>query len=313
MQFYVRKIALSNFRNYSDVRIETDERSVVIIGANGAGKTNILEAISLLTPGKGLRRAAISELDNLSNNNVWAIASEINGRDGISNVSTGRIEDKDAISDKRIVKIDGKIPKTQTELGKIFSVLWLTPQMDNLFLEGNTERRKFIDRLVFSFNPQHATKVNAYDNAMRQRNHILQERQYDTVWLDALEQKMAEFAVLIASARNQTIELLNNEMESEFFPKAEISLIGEVENNLKHNSTEDSEIYFRKILAENRMRDKEAGRTLIGIHRTKIEVVHLEKNRQAELCSTGEQKAILISIILAQARAGKNHHGHIPV
>jgi len=298
-QCYVKKLTISHFRNYESIRLETDARPVVIIGENGAGKTNILEAISLLSAGRGIRRASPSEWLNLHSKNHWGIAAEVEGIKGYATISTGIVDE----SEKRIVKIDGKIAKSQTELGKIVSLLWLTPQMDNLFIEGNTERRKFLDRLVFSFDPAHATRINGYENLMRQRNAILFERSYDATWLDSIEHKMAEYAEQIDTARADTITRLNEAMQfsSLAFPKALMAQ--------QSDYTQD----FTQILKSNRNKDQAAGRTLNGVHRTTLTVKHLGNGMLAELCSTGEQKALLISIILAHARAGKQWSGITPV
>jgi len=307
-------LSLSNFRNYKYSRIEVDSRPVVLIGRNGVGKTNILEAISFLVPGRGLRRSKISEIDNISGNSPWAIAAEICGISGEASIGTGRISEGEGV-EKRIVKIDGKIARSQNELAKIFSIIWLTPQMDNLFIEGGTARRKFIDRLVFSFDPEHASRVNAYDNAMRERNRLLAGERLDKIWLNALESKMAEFGVAIAVARQNAVDLLNSASAASqnSFPKSYISLSGEVENLLAAGSALQCEDGFKQLLANNRPQDAAAGRSLVGIHRTSIEVLHVDKNIQVEFCSTGEQKALLVSIILAQSRVGATRHEIIPV
>ena len=314
INLHVQTLALSHFRNYTHARMEVDTRPVVLLGANGAGKTNILEAISLLTPGRGIRRAKIPDMDNIQSNTPWAISAQIEGMTGPAQIGTGRDNDPNASTDKRVVKIDGKFARTQTELGKLFAVLWLTPQMDNLFIEGNSERRKFVDRLVFSFDSEHATRINAYEQVMRERNRILQMQGSDPYWLSALEQKMAEHAIAIAVARNATIDHLNNAMSfiGHAFPKAHIILSGDIETSLTNNPALATEEAFRQRLQTGRGQDREAGRCLTGTHRTQIEVIHTSKNMPAELCSTGEQKAVLISIILAQARAGALWHGHIP-
>ncbi len=312
MNIHIKTLILSNFRNYSYAHLEVDIRPVVLVGANGAGKTNILEAISLLTPGRGLRRASVSELDNLHNGKPWALHAEIEGLKGPANIGTGRECNG---NDKRIVKIDEKTARSHTDLARIFSVLWLTPQMDTLFIEGNSERRKFLDRLVFSFDGAHATRVNAYESVMRERNRLLQMGQTDPVWLTALEKKMAEQGIAIAVARQNAAEQLNNAMNipTHVFPKAHIVLSGAVEELLTQNSALATENGFRDSLKSSRAQDAAAGRALTGVHRTKIDVIHKEKNLPAEFCSTGEQKALLVSIVLAQAQAGALWHGNVPV
>jgi DNA replication and repair protein RecF len=340
-RLHVTSLTLSHFRNYRGARIEVDERPVVLTGPNGAGKTNILEAISLLTPGRGLRRAKLADMDYVpppmggrlgegladagpssphpnpppKGEGVWAVAAELCGIQGAVSVGTGRDKDAGDETDKRIVKIDGKTVRGQVGLAKVFAALWLTPQMDNLFIEGGTARRKFLDRLVYSFDADHASRVNAYDFAMRERNRLLSMGQSDDRWLAALEQKMAEQGVAIAVARAHAAEGLREAMllSRHSFPRAQFSLAGMVEEALQGGSALAAEEAFRATLAEGRTQDAAAGRTLIGVHRAQVEVMHMEKNMPAEHCSTGEQKALLVSIILAQARAGAAWHGSVPV
>jgi len=309
----VRTLSLSHFRNYHSVRIEVSDSPVVLIGPNGAGKTNVLEAISLLTPGRGIRRAKLSDIDRMDSSAPWAVAAEVAGLRGETSIGTGRSADEEN-SEKRIVKIDGKAARSQTELGSVFAALWLTPQMDNLFIEGGTARRKFLDRLIYSFDGEHATRVNAYDFAMRERNRLLQDGRADPVWLCALEQKMAEQGIAIAVARQHGIEGLNNAvmLSAHSFPKVYLSLAGFVEDALAQRSALETEEAFKEKLAAARAQDAATGRTGTGIHRSELGVLHVEKNMVAERCSTGEQKALLVSIILAQARAGAAWHGRIP-
>jgi DNA replication and repair protein RecF len=315
VRIHVTRLTLTHFRNYHSARIEADARPVVLIGPNGAGKTNILEAISLLTPGRGLRRAALSDMDNIEDHETWAVAAEIVGSQGQLLIGTGRDVKNSEDSDKRIVKIDGKTSRGQAGLAKIFAALWLTPQMDNLFIEGGTARRKFLDRLVYSFDPEHASRVNAYELAMRERNRLLSEGRGDAAWLAALEQKMAEQGVAITVARTHGAEGLSRavQLSRHSFPQARLSLSGTVEMMLAEGSALTAEEKFREALAANRAQDAAAGRALIGAHRSQVEVMHMEKNMPAERCSTGEQKALLVSIILAQARAGAAWHGSVPV
>ncbi len=312
---FVKSLTLSHFRNYLSARIECGENSIVLVGPNGAGKTNILEAISLLTPGRGLRRAKLSEIDSMHARAPWAVASELYGAQGTVSVGTGRNPEDNESADKRIVKIEGKISRGQTELSRVFAALWLTPQMDNLFIDGGTARRKFLDRLIYSFDADHASRLNAYESAMRERNRLLQTGNADALWLSALEQKMAEQGVAIAVARQHGVEGLNNavQLSEHSFPKVQITLSGLVEIALIHGSALMAEEKFRETLEAGRGQDAAAGRTLSGIHRSEMEVLHVEKNMPAEHCSTGEQKALLVSIILAQARAGAAWHGSVPV
>lgn len=310
-------LTLSNFRNYEYARIETSSVPVVLTGENGAGKTNILEAISLFSVGRGLRRAKLSELDNLNSaNQGWAIAANINGRMGEVKIGTGRDTETIENTDKRIVKIDGKPARGQTELARHVSLIWLTPQMEQLFTEGSSAGRKFLDRLVFGFDAEHATRVNDYEYSMRERNKLLQYGRADADWLSVLEQKMAECATAIALARLSTCEHINYTISASplSFPKAYIDVFGFAEDLLKNGkSAVETENSLRNAFANYRNQDAATGRTSVGTHRSELKVTHLGKNMQAENCSMGEQKALMLSIILAQARSGALWHGIVPI
>lgn len=314
----VASLSLNHFRNYGAARLEISPAPVVLTGHNGAGKTNILEAISLLTPGRGLRRAKLGELDNRMEDHLpWAVAAGINGMQGEVKIGTGRDADAgEAGIDKRMVKIDGKPARSQADLARHISVIWLTPQMEQLFNDGTSAGRKFLDRLVFSFDPEHAARVNEYDFAMRERNKLLSHPRSDEVWLEALEMTMAETGTAIASARLHTVEHINHAIaESTLsFPKAFISISGIVEDLLKLGTPAvQIEQDFNTILRRGRMQDSAAGRTLSGPHRSAMKVIHVEKQMPAEACSTGEQKALLLSMVLAEARSGARWHGVVPV
>lgn len=312
-------LSLSNFRNYGHARIEVSPSPVVLTGANGAGKTNILEAISLLSVGRGLRRAKLSELDSLPSGitpQAWAIAANVMGRQGEVKIGTGRLSDNYEDNDKRIVKIDGKIMRGQAELSRHVSLIWLTPQMEQLFAEGASSGRKFLDRLVYSFDSQHSSRINEYDYAMRERNKLLQYGREDSNWLDTLEQKMAECATSIAIARLSTCEHINHTITISplSFPKAHVDVFGFVEDLLKNViSAIEAENSLKNALANSRNHDAAAGRTSVGTHKSELCVTHVKKNMPAEACSTGEQKALMLSIVLAQARSGAIWHGVVPI
>lgn len=310
-------LTLSNFRNYEYARIETSSVPVVLTGENGAGKTNILEAVSLFSVGRGLRRAKLSELDNLSSDNqAWAVAANAEGRMGKVKIGTGRDTETIENTDKRIVKIDGKIVRGQAELARHVSLIWLTPQMEQLFTEGSSSGRKFLDRLVFGFEAEHATRVNDYEYSMRERNKLLQYGRADADWLSVMEQKMAECATAIALARISTCEHINYTISASplSFPKAYIDVSGFAEDLLKNGkSAVEIENSLKSSFASYRAQDAASGRTLIGTHRSELKVTHLGKNMQAENCSMGEQKAMMLSIILAQARSGALWHGVVPI
>lgn len=306
-------LTLTNFRNYAHLTLELSPAPVVLTGANGAGKTNLLEAVSLLTPGRGMRRAKVIDIERAVPHAAnplplpWAVSASLRQPDGdVVEVGTGR--DGDAAmqgTDRRLVRIDGT-NTPQNALADVLSVVWLTPQLDQLFQEGQSARRKFFDRLVYGFESDHAGHVSAYEQAMRERNQLLQDRRYDAAWFNALEQKMAEHAVVVAAYRLQTAERLNAviaESRREF-PKATLEVQGVVEDMLQSGMTAvEAEGRFRDLLAASRVEDGYAGRTGQGIHRSEWLVYHQLKGMEAAQCSTGEQKAVMLSIVLAQARA----------
>ncbi len=312
----ISSLSLSSFRNYESARMETSENPVVITGVNGAGKTNILEAISLLGVGRGLRRAKLSDISNVAAGENWAISANINGKHGHVKIGTGINNEGIEDNDKRLVKIDGKITKGQAELARHVSLIWLTPQMEQLFIEGASAGRKFLDRLVFSFDAEHASRINEYDYHMRERNKLLQYGRADANWLATIEQKMAACAAAIASARLSTCEHINHMIaaSSLSFPKGLLNVSGFVEDLLKAGSSamgaEDS---LKNALESCRNYDAASGRTTNGTHRSELRVTHIEKSMPAESCSTGEQKALILSIILAQARSGSVWHGITPI
>jgi DNA replication and repair protein RecF len=309
----LQKLTLTNFRNYSHISIPLTAQPVVLTGANGAGKTNLLEAVSLLTPGRGMRRARVIDIDRAVPGVAnplplpWAVTATLRQPDGeLTDVGTGR--DADAAiagTDRRLVRIDGN-EAPQAALADVLSVIWLTPQLDQLFQEGQSARRKFFDRLTYSFESDHARHVSSYEQAMRERNQLLQDRRHDAAWYNALEQKMAEHAVVVAAYRLQTAERLNAVIAQSRrdFPKATLELHGVVEDMLQAGiAAVEAEERFRGILAASRVEDGYAGRTGQGIHRSELLVFHQAKGMEAAQCSTGEQKAVMLSIILAQARA----------
>jgi len=305
---------------------------VVLTGHNGAGKTNILEAISLLVPGRGLRRAKISEIDRQGQGQPWAMHCIVKAPMGEMAIGTGReAVDPGAFSlkdmaagaecgaaklDKRIVKIDGKQVRGQAELSKWFSAIWVTPEFDQLFLDGNSARRKFLDRLVFSFDPAHAEHAQAYEHSMRERNKLLGERLLNHPWLTALERTMAEQGVAMAFARLETIARLNKQIAAtrNDFPRAQMQLMGWVEEQIINGASALlAEERFAALLSANRQADSIAGRAVEGVHRSEWQVFHSKKNCEAANCSTGEQKALLLSVVLAQAQAARQYGRPVPV
>lgn len=314
---FISSLSLHHFRNHAHTRLTLDASPVVLHGHNGAGKTNILEAISLLMPGRGLRGAKLVELGNLSpTSEPWAVAARMLGADGEVQIGTGKGRPTEAGTERREVHIDGQPANAQTDLARHSRILWLTPAMEQLFLESNSAGRKFLDRLVYHFDSEHAAHVNAYESAMRERNHLLEKGNWDEAWLSALEQTMAEKAGSIAASRLATLEKLNQAIgESHLsFPKPRLAASGVVENILLENkSALEAEDHFLALLSSTRKQDATAGRTLTGTHRSELIVTHRERGVPAGLCSTGEQKALLLSIILAQSRAGTRLNGIVPI
>ena len=285
---------------------------VVLTGPNGAGKTNLLEAVSYLAPGRGLRGAKLSEIDRRpSAHTGWAVAATVETADGPIEIGTGR----QRAEEKRLVRIAGAPAKSQAALADFVSAVWLTPRMDRLFSDGPAGRRRFLDRLVFGFDPAHAGRVSGYENAMRQRGRLLRDGAGDAVWLDVLEGTMAERGVAIAAARRDIVARLNRACAAAAgpFPKAGLSLEGAIEGWLEKEPALAVEERARKCFAEGRTRDAETGGAGIGPHRTDFLARHIETDQPAALCSTGEQKALLIAIVLADARLRAAERGAAPL
>lgn len=316
----VRRLSVTDFRNYTQARLAVDAPAVVLTGPNGAGKTNLLEAVSFLAPGRGIRRARIGEVGRLTpdGNANWAVAAEIDGLLGSAAIGTGRdpaAGDLDGASDKRLVRIDGAPAKSQTALGDHLTISWLTPQMDRLFIEGATNRRRFLDRLVYAFDPEHAARVNAYAHALRERARLIRNRVSDSSWFAALEESIAEKAVAIAAARTSLVARLNAAAGAPVgpFPAADLALDGEVEKDLEGRPALAVEDDLKARLAGSRRLDGSEPAAVPGPHRTDLAVRHRAKDMAAEHCSTGEQKALLIAIVLGHARLGKAASGAAPL
>ncbi len=298
----VVRLTLSDFRCYSFLRLEADPRPVVLTGPNGAGKTNILEALSFLAPGRGLRRAKLSDVTRRQAGPTapWAVAATVQRPDGPIELGTGR----EAASERRVVRIDGQAARSQAALSEVLSALWLTPAMDRLFTEGAGGRRRFLDRLVLGLDPAHAARAAAYDHALRERARLLKENRFDPAWLSVLEETMAHQGVAMAVARRDTVARLNEACRLGLgpFPAAALGVAGRVEANLAAMPAEQVEAALKDSLAQLRRRDAEAGGAGEGPHRSDVWVRHATKDLPAEHCSTGEQKAVLVAIVLGQAR-----------
>lgn len=314
----IRRLTLTDFRNYDALRLETGAQLVALAGANGAGKTNILEAISLLAPGRGLRGVTFDELPRQGGSGSWAIAAEVAAEHGpvaLGTAWSGQADGGDGGG--RQVVIDGEAQKGSGALGDTMRLLWLTPAQDRLFAGPGSDRRRFLDRLVTAFDPEHAARITVFEKVMRERNLLLEETRPDQAWLSSLEAHMAEAAVAISAARLVGLEALQTHIgegrESSSFPWAEVTVEGEIEALVAQKPAVQVEDEYRRILRDSRGLDRAAGRTLRGPHRSDLEVVHGPKRMAAGQCSTGEQKALLIGLVLAQARAVKASAGVPPI
>jgi DNA replication and repair protein RecF len=315
--FILTRLTLTDFRNYAALRLEPGPGLVALTGPNGAGKTNLIEAISLLAAGRGLRGALFEDLARQEGHRGWAIAAHVTSPDGETQLGTQWTPEGEAQSQTRQVVIDGAPQKGPGILAHHFRVIWLTPAMDRLFAGPASDRRRFLDRLVTANDPEHASRVLVFEKLMRERNLILEERHPDPVWLSGLEAQMAEAAAAIAAARLHAVQALQNHIKSllkgSVFPASILGLQGDLEDRLKAMPAVQAEDEYRKLLAESRGLDKAAGRTLNGPHRSDLLVVHEPKSMAANLCSTGEQKALLIGLILAQAASVADESGAAPV
>lgn len=312
----ITSLTLENFRNYSSLKLEPPAGSVVLVGPNGAGKTNILEALSLLSPGRGFRGAKLREMGNLNAGNAaFVVAAEVLTSGETTQIGTGR--DPESAIEKRLLKINGEKQRSQRVLAAHVAMQWVTPSMDQIFVEGGTPRRKLLDRITYNFTPEHAERVGHYEHAMRERNRVLADRsRTDLYWLSVLEQQMAEHAVAITLARQETLERLKVRLAESLcgFPAAKLALEGTLESWLAEGSTAlDTEHQFANQLMALRVADAASGRATSGPHRSRLEVIHGDTGRPAEMCSTGEQKALLLSIVLAAARARADWCGVPPI
>ena len=303
MSLYLSSLVLSHFRSHKIARISVDQRPVAIFGANGTGKTNILEAVSLFSPGRGLRRSSADDMARKPESIGWKLSGELH-----SHSQTYEIDIWSDSGAARQVKIDEKAAP-QTALGHLARVLWLIPSMDRLWIEGTEGRRRFLDRMTLSFDPKHAELSLAYDKAMRERNRLLKDMVRDPHWYTALETKMAETGIAIHKNRLSALAQLDAaQRDAETtFPSAALELIY-AEGPFPSDATE-----LQEILATNRSRDLAAGRTLIGPHRADLVGTYIAKNIPARDCSTGEQKALLVSLILSNARALAQEFGAPPL
>ncbi|MBE6443956.1 MAG: DNA replication/repair protein RecF [Alphaproteobacteria bacterium] len=331
----VKRLTLTDYRNYANLRIESEVAPIIIYGENGSGKTNILEAISFLTPGRGLRGARLSdikrfipqlteskEISFVSPLN-WAVVADIINNDELYTIATAVEKTSKELEDigeyksfeRRIVKINNNKISSQAELGQYMSAIWLTPQMDRLFRGGSQPRRSFLDRLVYAFDVEHAKRTANFEHLYKEWCRLLKEGKNDNYWLNSLEENMAAIGVAIAAARREQVARLNTFIENEpddIFPSVRLELDGRIEKALDNKPAIDVEEEYKNIITKQR-RFVLQNDTPDGINRTDFKVYFKKKGMPAELCSTGEQKSLLISIILAQTKCQTLHKGFAPI
>jgi DNA replication and repair protein RecF len=326
---WVRQLTLTNFRNYASATIDCGAHPVILTGHNGAGKTNILEAVSLLAPGQGLRRAAYADMRRAGHEaDGWALSAQlVSGPDDVR-IGTGLAPTPETAAPSRptgsrLVRIDGAPQKSSTALADYVEMVWLTPALDSLFTGAASDRRRFVDRLTLCLAPAHARNSSQFERAMRQRNKLLDIGTRSDAEFEGLEDIMATTGAAIAAARVATIDAVARTIAARHaetgdgpFPWAEIAIEGTIEDLLQRGEADatTAPTIYRYRLAENRYRDRAAGRTLEGPHRSDLVVTHGPKQMRARLCSTGEQKALLVGLVLAHAEMlGQRSDGGAPI
>ncbi len=327
----IKRLTLTDFRNYAYLRLNTGLNPIVITGENGTGKTNILEAVSFLTPGRGLRSARLTDIRRISpalvandytpGNTSWAVSSVVCINDDDTEIGTGvessyrDSSEETRTYDRRIVKINGQKTTSQSDLGKYISAIWLTPQMDRLFRGGSQPRRSFLDRLVYAFDIEHAKRTANFEHLYKEWVQLIKTGKTDNYWLSSIEEEMSAIGVAIAAARREQIARLNTFIKNDpddVFPNVELSLEGTIEQMLDTRPAIDVEDYYISSLQKQRNNVLYSD-SIDGVNRTDFKVFYKKKRMPAELCSTGEQKSLLISIILAQTKCQTIAKGFPPV
>ena len=314
----VRRLMLRDFRSYAALDLRIGGRLVVLCGENGAGKTNLLEALSLLAPGRGLRRADLAECARRGGAGGFALSIEVEEGDETRQLGSGWSPGEANGGAERKNRIDRAPVASSRAFSDHVRVVWLTPAMDSLFSGPASERRRFLDRFVLAIDPGHGARVNAFERALRGRNRLLDEDRRNAAWLDAVEREAAELGVAIAAARLECVSRLEaligaERDETSPFPWAQLALEGEVEALAASGPAIEAEDRYRALLRDNRSRDAAAGRTLVGPHLADLAVRHGPKDAPAASASTGEQKALLVGLALAHARLVAEMSGIVPV
>jgi len=322
---WLSRLRLTDFRNYHQFTLELDGRPVVLTGENGAGKTNLLEAISLLAPGRGLRGIPLADLARFDGAGGWAVATHLQHPDGPVNIGTGLELSADGHPmSGRTIKIDGQVLKGSGKLGHLVQIVWLTPALDGLFTGPASERRRFLDRLIIGFNPGFRHLSGQFERAMRQRNKLLESGSHDDTQFIGLETAMAQTGAALAAARLEAVDGLakavldkwqkpDQQGQQSPFPWSTLTLEGDLEHDLRIMPSSDAEDHYLRTLQSNRERDRAARRTLIGPHRSDFLAGHGPKKMPAKFCSTGEQKALLVGLVLAHAELLRELHGSAPL
>ena len=314
----VRRLILADFRSYAALDLALDPHMIVLTGENGAGKTNVLEALSLLSPGRGLRRAELADCARIGGRGGFAVSVEIESQGHRVQLGVGLDPPDGDEPQARRFRLDRAPAPSARALADHLRLVWQTPAMDQLFTGSAGERRRFLDRLVLAVDPDHGTRVNALERALRNRNRLLEQGAADRRWVEAAEHEVAELAIAVAAARHDTVArlaalILAERGEPSPFPFAEIALDGEIEALVADRPALAAEDRYRAILADNRGRDAAAGRTLIGPHTSDLVVRHGPKQLEARQCSTGEQKALLTGLVLAHAHLVAAASGIVPI